>query len=321
MPRKSRTVASALAGLLLLSLLLPVGFMATAQMSNWTTVVSIKDLTGNALLRQGDPLLAGHTYNATIKVTVPLSQNISKFDVSLNSAVVKNASQFWYLLTPAYPGFDKAAWTPSLRTVGFDQVQGEFELSAIFKIPVNLTVAASGGVTLHFAESSFALVTLTVTGEPVGTYAGEVTETVSDQSIQTFLTTYQERSTMITSGQVSASYSKLLDGALGLSQSMYKEGLTDQATALLDGFGPSTLPTPPSTSYVTYMVAGIVLLAVLAASLAIVYVRGRGKAGYSEGVMNQISRELASLEIIAGRYDKALADQLKGLREKLSEAS
>ena len=319
MPRRGRAWATFLVGVLLVSMLLGSSVPAAAQVSNWASTQSVQDLTGNVALRPGDPMLAGHTYNATVKISVPLSQNISRFTVALNPAVLKNASQFWYLQTPNYPGFDNVTWTPSLRTVGFNQKLGTLVLSAVFKIPVNYTVTNLGEVALHLAKPDFVLVSVTVTGGTAGG-AGEIVRPVSDQSIQTYLTTYQAKSTLIASGQVDSSYSNLLNGVLNLSQLMYTEGLTVQATSLLDNMVPSALPVP-NNSYVTYITVALILFAVLAAAFAVVYLRGRGKIGYSSGVMNEVNRQLASFEIIAGRYDKALADQLKGLREKLTEAS
>jgi hypothetical protein len=306
--------------LLLVGLLLASPLSASAQTSNWASVVSTRDLTGNVSLQPTEPLMAGHVYNATIKIVVPSTLSTSNFDVSLNKRLVSNGSQYWYLHTPQYLGYNRSTFTSSLKTVQFNTVQGQLVLSAIFKVPVNLTTVVTKGLTLHFQNSSFPLVTAKYTAPPQS-QVGAVVVPVSDQSIQTYLTTYQSKSNLISSGLVGTSYSTLLNSILDLSQSMYKQGLTEQATALLNDFAPSTLPVPPNNSYVSYIVGAVILLAVLAVALALVYLRGRGKQGYSAGVMNEINRQLASLEIIAGRYDKTLADQLKSIREKLTEAS
>ena len=291
---------------------------ASAQSTNWVSVVSIKDLTGNQTLQPGSSLVAGHTYNATVSLAVPVGSTGSTFNVTLNRALAANGSQYWYLLTPGYAGYDRATFTSSLRQVTFNWKEGTLVLSAIFKVPLNLTTTTTAnGLTLHLAQQDFPLIVVTVTGGTVGTESVSVV----DQSIQAYLSDYQTASALITSGQVSASYMSLLNTELAQAQSMYKAGLTVQASALLESLTPSDLPSPPNDAYVSYIVAAAIVFAVLAVSLGILWARGRGRSGFSTGLIDEANRELASLEVVAGRYDKNLADQLKALRDKLSEAT
>ncbi len=312
-----RGAALAVLGLMLVGAFAAAG-SAAAQSTNWVSAVSIKDLTGNQALQANSPLVAGHTYNATVTLAVPVGSTGSAFNVTLNGALAPNGSQYWYLLTPTYAGYDRATFTSSLKHVAFNWEEGTLVLSAIFKVPLNLTTTTTAnGLTLHLAKQDFPLVTVTVSGGTVGT----VGVTVVDQSIQTYLSDYQAASTLITSGQVSPAYSSLLKAELAQAQSMYQAGLTAQATALLGSLTPSDLPSPPSDAYVSYVVAAALVFAVLAVSLGILWARGRGKSGFATGLIDETNRELASLEVVAGRYDKALADQLKALRDKLSEAT
>ena len=290
---------------------------ASAQTSNWVSVVSVKDMTGGQTLAMTDPLVAGHTYNTTIKVDVPVGTTGSTFLVALNPKVDANGSQFWYLKTPDYLGYNRSTFTSSLRTVQFNWLQGTLELSAIYKIPLNLTTVVTNGLTLHLTQGGFNLVSVTVSGGA----AGGVSVVVEDQSIQAYLNEYHTASNLISSGQLSSSYAPLMGGVLNLSQSLYKAGLTDQATALLKDVTPSVLPLPPSSSNDLYLMVAVIVIAVLAALFAVGYIRGRSKSGYASAVINETNRELASLEVVASRYDRNLADQLKKLRDKLTEAS
>lgn len=308
-------------GLLLLQIISGTA-AASAQTTNWVTVVSIKDVTGNQSILPTAQELAGHTYNATIDVSVPPGTTGSEFKVSLDVNVTSAGPQFWYLHTPGYAGYNRSLFTSSLKSVEFDWVPGTVSLSAVYTLPLNLTEVAAHGLTLHLSQGAFPLILVL----PVPTQAGSppvgtLVVPVVDQSIQTYLSDYQTASTLITSGRLSSSYSNLMQGVLALSQSLYQAGLTDQAAALIADVSPSVLPSPPSSSYVSYIIAAVLVLAVLAAALAILWLRGRGKSGFATGVISQANRELASLEVVAGRYDKALADQLKALREKLTEAS
>ena len=306
---------------LIFALLLTVSFVgagaASAQISNWVSVVSVRDMTGGQTLTSTAPLVAGHTYNTTIRIDVPVGTTGATFRVALNQKVDANGSQFWYLKTPGYAGYNRSTFTSSLRTVQFNWIQGSLVLSAIYKIPLNLTTITTNGVVLHLTQGAFNLVQVTVSGGS----AGGVTATVEDQSIETYLNEYHTASNLISSGQVSSSYSSLMSGILNLSQNMYKAGLTDQGTALLEDVTPSVLPTPPSSSNYLYLLVAVIVIAVVAALFAVGYIRGRSKTGYASAVINETNRELASLEVVASRYDKTLADQLKKLRDKLTEAS
>jgi hypothetical protein len=290
---------------------------ASAQSTDWVSSFSIKDLTGNQVLQPSAPLVAGHTYNATVDIAVPVGAAGATFNVTLNQAVSANGSQFWYLLTPSYAGYDRATFTSSLREVSFNWVEGSLVLSALFEVPINLTTTTTDGLTLHLAKQAFPLVVISTTEGSVGT----VGVSVVDQSIQAYLSDYQAASALITSGQVSQAYSSLLKDELAQAQSMYQEGLTVQAAALLESLTPSNLPSPPSDAYVSYVIAAALVLAVLAVSLGILWARGRGRSGFATGLIDEANRELASLEVVAGRYDRNLADQLKTLRDKLSEAA
>jgi hypothetical protein len=305
-----------LLGLLILGSIASAGG-ASAQSTNWVTSVSIKDLTGNQVLQPSAALVAGHTYNATVSIAVPVGSTGATFNVTLNQAVSPNGSQFWYLLTPSYAGYDRATFTSSLRQVSFNWMEGSLVLSAIFKVPLNLTTTYADGLALHLTKQAFPLVVISTTEGSVGT----VGVSVVDQSIQTYLSEYQAASTLISSGQVSPAYSSLLKTELAQAQSMYQAGLTVQATALLESLTPSNLPSPPSDAYVSYVVAAAIVFAVLAVSLGILWARGRGRSGFATGLIDETNRELASLEVVAGRYDRNLADQLKALRDKLSEAA
>jgi hypothetical protein len=66
---------------------------------------------------------------------------------------------------------------------------------------------------------------------------------------------------------------------------------------------------------------GVVILAVLTVAFAIMATRSRAKRGFSSSIMGDVQRDLASLEVIAVKYDRSLADKLKGLRGKLTEAT
>ena len=299
---------------IVISFSLPVA----AQSSNWASVVSTQDLTGNATLQPGQPLLAGHAYNMTIKVAVPFNQTNSKFRVSLDGFMLKQGPQFWYLRSTTYGGYDPNNFTAGEHTVSFRQVQGSLELSALFSIPVNLTIQKAGSLSLHFPLSNYSMIKVTVTG---GASVGSLTATIEDETIRTYLTTYQAKSTLISSGQIDSSYAPFVNGVLNMSQTLYSMGLADRAASLLNVVTPSTFPAPPNPTLFYSLLGATVVLVLIVIVLLVAMLRGRGKSQFTSSVANDVQKELATLEVTAAKYDKSLADRLKALRDRLSEAS
>lgn len=309
-----RLTALLLTTLFTLSVVVPIA--AAQSQTNWLTAESVFDITGNASLQPNQPFLTGHTYNVTMKVAVPFSQS-STFSLALNSLLSPSGAQYWYVKTPSYGGYNASNFSPGSTQITFKQVNGSVVVSVIFGIPLSLTLVTSpGNFTRHLAVDNFAYVTASVSG---GAQVGTLAATVEDQTIQTYLTTYQQKSTLISSGQIDSSYSTVVSGILTQAQSLYTLGLPDQGTSLLNTIVPSSFPAPPSSSMSTALLAGVVVAAVIIVVLIVLMIRGRGKQGFASGVVSEVQKELAVLEVTAAKYDRALADRLKAVRDKLGE--
>jgi len=313
----------AVALLLVLALAMPaVPQLAMAQSStNWASLKSVTDLTGNSPLPPSQPLIAGHAYNVTMQVVVPYTQNNTHFSASLSAALGAYQGQlFWNVKSLHYPGYNASTSTPGSRVLTFTQVAGTLTLSTIFEVPLTLTLYTSmpANFTRHLTVNNFTLVTVSVTG--VSTPVGQLTVSIEDQTIQTYLNTYQQKSTLISSGQIDPAYSTVVNGVLAQAQALYQAGLPAQGTSLLNTIQPASFPAPPSTTTSTTLLAGVVIAVIVIILLAVLVLRGRGKRGFSEGIVSEVQKELALLEVTAAKYDKGLADRLQALRNRLSEA-
>jgi hypothetical protein len=297
--------------------------------TGWVSSGSIQDLTGNSNLAQGEALLAGHTYNMTLQINVPnTSTSTPQFQVSLNSRLLAAPGQslYWAVHTSGYQGYNRTSFTGGSPTVTFNYVQGTVKLSAYFKVPVNFTnpsasfVTPSGNLTrqLHLSQEAVTFVAVV----PVGsTGTGSFLASVEDQTIQTYLTDYNQTSNLVPSGKIPSAYSSLVNPILAEAQALYNLGFPDQGTSLLGALVPSAFPVPPSSSLQTYLLAGFAGAVVVVILLAVMMLRSRGKSGYSEGLIGEVQKDLAVLEVTAAKYDRAMADKLKSLRDKLGETS
>ena len=287
-----------------------------AQQENWVTVLSILDLTENYALKNQRPLLAGHAYNVTLNINVPFTQSLSDFKVSLDSQLQIFKSLFWSIATSNYTGYDPTRFTPGSRSLSFKQVKGQLVLSALFTVPQDFTVTASEQISLRFLRENFQVVTVSVTG---GSTVGKALANVSDSVIEAYLASYTVKSGLISAGKIDKTYSQFVDSMLQQSQDLYKAGLPEKASSLLNILNPDAFPVPPNTSMMIALTIGVAALAIVAGIVTVLLLRTRTKLGYADSLIGGIQKQLAALEVTAAQYDKNLAEKLKSLRNQLAE--
>ena len=305
-------------GVVFASMLLSFMFPGTveAQTTNWIQMNTIKDLTGNVVLREGEHFIAGHAYNCTFTVTVPYSQEISQFEVTLSSDFTEQGPQYWYLLTPSYKGYDPSSWTPGSKAISFGQEEGKLIISAFFKIPLTLTVKQVENINYRLLKSNFMAISINVTG---GSQVGSFKMTVSDAAIENYLTTSAKKSTLVTSGELDKAYEPFLQSIMSQAASLYNLGLVEKATEVLNIVNPTIFPVPPSNTMNTLLIAGLGVVALVAIASILLLMRARGKLTLTQSQIEDTKRELAGFEVSVARLDERLANQVKSIRMKLEE--
>jgi len=287
-----------------------------AAQTNWVSLISVSDKTSNTPVPVGQSLLAGHSYNVTIQVDVPFTQAGSGFTLKLNDAMTISGTQYWYLLTKNYGGYDSNTFTPGERSITFKQTSGKINLAVLFSVPIDITVQQALGVTYRFLKPDFQLILVTVTG---GSTVGFQKFNISDSSIENYLKTAEQKSNLISAGQVDKAYSALISGVMAQADVVYKLGLPEKATDILNVLSVTNLPAPPNNSMQTILMGAAGLFAVVAIAMFLMYSRVNSKASMRSSTINDARNELAGLEVTAARYDESLANELKRLKEKLGE--
>jgi hypothetical protein len=297
--------------------------------TGWVSSATVQDLTGNSALVNGQALLAGHSYNLTLQIVVPNTSISTKtFQVSLNNRLgpsTAGQSVDWVVHNPSYVGYNRTLFNGGDPTVSFEYMQGTVRVSAYFEIPQNFTIpvakyssaSGNGTITLHFPQQNVVLASVVPFGS---TGTGAFAATVEDQDIQAYNNAASQSSSLIPSGQIPSTYSSLVNSILSQASALNKLGLPTNGTALLGVITPSAFPKPPSSSLQTDLLAGLGASVVLVIVLLVVAIRSRGKSGYASGVINDVQKDLAVLEVTAAKYDRSMADKLKALRDKLSES-
>jgi hypothetical protein len=285
--------------------------------TNWASTISIQDKTSKTPVPIGQPLLAGDSYNLTLQVDVPFTQNGSNFNVSLSSAMSPSVTQYWYLLTKNYGGYNSATFTPGKRSILFKQVEGKIQLEVLFQIPADITTKQALGQTYRFMLKNYSLIQIFVTG---GSSVGVISLNVSDPSIENYLSTANQKSNMISAGQIDKSYESLVNEVLAQADIIYNLGLPEKATDILNVINTSNFPPPPNNSLQTILIGVVVLVAVAAVLGFLMFSRANSKATMKQSTIDDTRNQLAGLEVTAARYDESLAGELKRLRDKLEEA-
>ncbi|MCX6653628.1 MAG: hypothetical protein NTY03_00755 [Candidatus Bathyarchaeota archaeon] len=289
-------------------------FTVSGAQTGWISLVSIQDKTSNTSVAIGKPLLAGHSYNITIQVDVPFTQSGSNFDLVLDDSITASGTQYWYLLTKNYLGYNSTTFKPGEKSIRFTQVEGKIQLAVIFSVPATITVKQSLGETYRFMQEDFPLLRVLVTG---GSTVGVQSLNISDASIETYLTTVNQKSNLVPSGQIDKSYDSLVKGILTQADVIYRLGQPEKATDILNIVSTSNFPAPPSNSLQTLLIGAVAVIAVAAVVGFLLFSRANSKASMKASAIDDTRNELASLEVTAARYDESLASQLKRLRDKL----
>jgi len=292
-------------------------FTVLGAQSSWISLVAIQDKTSSTSVAIGKPLLAGHSYNITIQIDVPFTQSGSNFDVALDSSMTASGTQYWYLLTKNYLGYNSTTFKPGERSIRFTQVEGKIQLAVLFSVPATITVRQSLGDTYRFMQEDFALVRVLVTG---GSTVGVQSINISDASIESYLTAVSQKSNLVPSGQIDKAYDSLVKGILTQADAVYRLGQPEKATDLLNIISTGNFPAPPSNSLQTILIGAVAVVAVAAVVGFLMFGRANSKASMKASAIDDARNELASLEVTAARYDESLASQLKRLRDKLEEA-
>jgi len=304
--------------LILVSLVLTLVTLPCVQAAdtNWITLNSVYDLTDNVTLQDSQPLTAGHGYNVTFTVDIPYTQSQSEFQVSLNSEMSQKATQFWYLVS-SYSGYDATKFTAGLRTISFNQVQGQLVLTAVFLVPADYTISPAGSLSLHGLKSNIRIVEVKVTG---GSIVGTLDRGISDEAIERYLGAYSEKSAYISQGKIDSSYSGLINGILSQAQSVYNMGLPDDALAIINTVNQSNFPAPPNNTMSLVLIVVVIVVAAVAGVAALMFMRTKARLGNVCSVVKEVQLELAAQEISAGQFDQKLAEKLAYLKNKIGEA-
>jgi hypothetical protein len=308
--------------ILALSLLLLLTTMCVTSMSiltvkaqnasgtGWITSYSVYDYSSKQLLVQYisatgvnqtlAPMLPGENVYCTFTVNVFTA---GSGDLSLGTSLQRLLQgEYWSLVTQNYSL--GAAFDPNSQTTSFAWVQGTFTMTVYGIVPTPSSAAAPIYVVSLYGPSGGILQQITV-------YA-------TSAAMASFLTLFNQKEanlkSLISSG-VAAGYTSLLSTVLAQAEAEATAGDVTGATNLLNAINTSNAPAGATLQ--ALFLPLIVVVAVIAAVFAFMFMRVRGKVSYFQLVVEDQIKDLEGLTLRVSKIDRQTSSSLESVKDRL----
>jgi hypothetical protein len=301
--------------LLLISIFLvsiPVSPVKAVGEGQWFTSYTIVDNNSNQVLVQYDsstglnqtlsPVIPGSDVKVTFTVNVFAA---GSGDLKLQTGMGKLLSdRYWELVTQDYPlGSD---FNPNANPAQFSWTVGTFTMSVYGKIP---TSTSQSGAPVNIVS---------LFGPTGGVAIDQISIKATTALMTQFQSLYDQKVAHLKSLQssgVAQEYIDLYNILLNASKTEADAGSVSNAIALLNGLNTANEPISSAMTFV--YIPLIVVLAVIAALFAVLFLRVRGKVSYFQLVVEDQIKDLEGLTLRASKIDRAMSSNLDSVKERL----
>ncbi|MGA3059070.1 MAG: hypothetical protein ABSD92_01745 [Candidatus Bathyarchaeia archaeon] len=317
---------------LALSLLLILTFICATSISTiraqtigtgqWITQYTIKDASTGLNIQTTDfatgttsgsgQIFEGEELEITVTINVGISNPSSQLTLTTNmqhSALQSN--MFWQQGSTSY---DLGTFNPNSPSISFPESQGTLVISCYGLTPTGIVEQqAPNGVTLNI-PTPLVLVQLT---DPSGSTLDEINPNIINGNIANYLNLLGQRESSLKSFQssgVDPGFISIYTNVINASETLNTQGFTDGAISMLNGLNVSA---PPSASSQALFIPVAVVLAIVAAVFAFLFIRIRGRISYMQLVVEDEIKDLEGLTMRASKIDRTMSSNLESVKEKL----
>jgi len=290
--------------------ILTVKAQGTGGSSGWITSYSIYDYSTKQLLVEYNsntglnqtlaPMLPGTDVYCTFTVNVFTA---GSGDLSLGTSLQRLLQgEYWSLVTQNYSL--GSAFDPNSNPTQFTWAQGTFTMTVYGIVPTPSTAAAPIYVVSLYG--------------PSGTVLQQIIVLSTSAAMASFLTLYNQKEAnlkSLESSGVAAGYTSLLSAVLTQAEAEATAGDVTGATNLLNAIDTSNAPAG-STAQALF-VPLIVVVAVIAAVFAFMFMRVRGKVSYFQLVVEDQIKDLEGLTLRASKIDRTMSSNLESVKDRL----
>jgi len=281
----------------------------------WITKYRVEDANTGELLMEVDfatdtnvtihaPILPGAELKVTFTVDVIVSGGTLRLSTSMLHSTVSDT--FWNLVTVDY-ATNFVNYNPNSAAVEFNAVEGTFEMictgkikaysaSTVFPVPVNLVqLSSSAGDTIDYIKANV-----------VNAEMDEYNKLLAQK---------EDKLQSLKDSGVAAGYVELFENVIDQAKALAAEGYVDNAVALLNSLSVSN--EPASSVMEALFLPLIVVVAVVAAVAAFMFIRARGKIRYVLLVLEDQIKDLEGLTMRASKIDRTLSSSLDSVKDRL----
>jgi hypothetical protein len=278
--------------------------------TGWITSYSIYDYSSKQLLVQYNSATG---VNQTLAPMLPNEQVYCTFtvdvftggsgDLSLGTSLQRLLQgEYWSLVTQNYSL--GSAFNPNANPTQFTWNQGIFTMTVYGIVP-----------TPSFAAAPIYVVTLY---GPSGGVLQQITVLATTAAMANFLTLYNQKEAnlkSLESSGVASGYTSLLSAVLTQAEAEATAGDVTGATNLLNAINTSNAPAG-STMQMLFLPL-IVVVAVIAAVFAFMFMRVRGKVSYFQLVVEDQIKDLEGLTLRISKIDRQSSSSLESVKDRL----
>ncbi len=292
--------------------MLPVKAQDTG-IGSWITSYQISDYNTGKLLASYDSTtnttqtLSSPSPGESLKVTFTVNVFTGgSGDLSLSTSLQSLLQgQFWQLSTQSSYNLG-SDFSASANPTRFTWTEGTFTMTVIGIVPTPSSDVQQAPVHV-----------VSLYG-PDGSLLAQISITAVGSQMAAFLTLYSQKNSelnrLISSG-TNSGYIQLYTSVLNESQNVANAGDVADASAMLNDLNGANAP-PTSASQVLFIPL-IVVVAVIAAVFAFLFMRIRGKVSYFQLVVEDQIKDLEGLTLRASKIDRTMSSNLESVKDRL----
>ena len=286
----------------------------------WITNYSIKD-AGTGVTLYSKDFASGATSGTgqileneglEVTVTINIATSNPSSDLTLATKMGPLSGQSYW--SPGSNYNLGGNYNPTSPSIQFPENSGTLVISCYGETPSNVVESTtSNGASVNIPYP-FQLVTLY---DPTGATLDAVQTNLINGAIANYLTLLGQKEATLKSYQssgVESGFVAIYKNVINASETLNNEGFTAGAVSALNSLNVSA---PPSAASQAFYIPIAVVLAVVAAVFAFLFMRIRGRVSYLQLVVEDQVKDLEGLSMRVSRIDRNAAANLQSVTERL----
>jgi hypothetical protein len=294
---------------------------AAPTIGGWITQYSVQDAsTGQTILNKNvqtgastgnGEILEGQELEVTAYISIAQSSPAS---LTLTTNLQHSNLQSNMYWEDQSTNYNLGNFNPNSRSITFTETAGTLEISCFGLVPTGeVTQTGPNGVTLDIPTP----LSLIILEDQGGNTLDQVKLNITDAAIDNYLTALSQKESTLKgykSSGVDPGFITIYSNVIGASEVLEGQGFATAAKQMLDGLN---VASPPSAGTEAILIPIAVVMAVIAAVFAFMFMRIRSKVSYMQLVVEDQIKDLEGLTLRISRIDRMSSSNLDSVKERL----